>query len=152
MRSVASFAGARDSVAIEGVLETSLYASDLEAAQRFYADVLGLPVFSHEPGRHVFFRCGAAMLLVFDPTRTTSAPGAVGGVAIPPHGAHGPGHICFRVPEAEVTEWRRRLLAANIAIEAEVHWPRGGTSLYVRDPAGNSVEFAPARIWGLGEP
>jgi aminoglycoside/choline kinase family phosphotransferase len=42
------------------------------------------------------------------------------------------------------------VLADNgVAVEAEIAWPRGGSSLYVRDPAGNSVELAPARIWGL---
>jgi catechol 2,3-dioxygenase-like lactoylglutathione lyase family enzyme len=38
---------------------------------------------------------------------------------------------------------------AGISIEAEIRWPRGGASVYVRDPAGNSVELAPARIWGI---
>jgi len=43
-----------------------------------------------------------------------------------------------------------RLDAARIAIEADFEWPGGGRSVYVRDPAGNSVEFAEARIWGFG--
>lgn len=137
---------------IEGVLETSLYATDLAAAEEFYGELLGLPVFSREAGRHVFFRCGGAMLLVFDPTRTISSAGSVGGVPIPPHGAAGPGHACFRIPAAELLGWRERLATAGVPIEAEVQWPRGGTSIYVRDPAGNSIELAPARIWGLGEP
>jgi hypothetical protein len=34
-----------------------------------------------------------------------------------------------------------------VAIESEVSWPGGGRSLYVRDPAGNSLEFASADIW-----
>ena len=34
-------------------------------------------------------------------------------------------------------------------VEAEIHWPHGGASLYLRDPAGNSVELAPGRIWNL---
>lgn len=136
---------------IEGVLETCLYATDLAAAERFYGELLELPVFAREPGRHVFFRCGAAMLLVFDAARTASAAGEVNGVSIPPHGARGAGHVCFRVPEADFPAWRERLAAARIPIEAEVRWPRGGASLYVRDPAGNSVEFAPGRIWGLAD-
>lgn len=134
---------------IAGVLETCLYATDLDAAERFYAGALDLTVFAREPGRHVFFRCGHAMLLVFDPSRTLDAPGAVGGVPVPTHGTTGPGHICFRVPEADLARWRTRLNGAGIAIEAEIQWPRGGTSLYLRDPAGNSVELAPSRIWGL---
>ena len=136
-------------MAIESVLETCLYAEDLAAAERFYGDLLGLPIFAREQGRHVFFRCGAAMLLVFDPTRTVSAAGEVNGVPVPRHGAHGAGHVCFRVPEAELPAWRERFTAAGIPIEAEVEWPRGGSSLYVRDPAGNSVELAPATIWRI---
>src|SRR5436190_9434125 len=134
-------------VAIEGVLETCLYADDLEAAERFYASVLELPVVARVADRHVFFRCGGAMLLVFDPARTASAPGEVGGTPVPAHGAHGAGHVCFRLAADALRGWRERLERAGVAIEAEIAWPRGGSSLYVRDPAGNSVEFAPATIW-----
>ena len=136
---------------IDGVLETCVYASDLDAAERFYAGVLGLTVFAREPGRHVFFRCGSAMLLVFDPERTASSPGQVHGTPVPAHGAHGPGHVCFRIAPGELTQWRERCRGEGIAIEAEIEWPRGGASLYLRDPAGNSVELAPARIWGLAD-
>jgi catechol 2,3-dioxygenase-like lactoylglutathione lyase family enzyme len=136
-------------VSIDGVLETCLYARDLEAAERFYASVLELTVVAHVAERHVFFRCGAAMLLVFDPARTASAPGEVGGTPVPAHGAHGAGHVCFRVAADELGAWRARLERAGVAIEAEIVWPRGGSSLYVRDPAGNSVELAPASIWSI---
>lgn len=137
---------------IQGVLETGVYAEDLVAAERFYGELLGLPVFAREPGRHVFFRCGAAMLLVFNPVRTAVEAGEVGGVAVPRHGAHGAGHVCFQVPESDLAGWRERLAAGGAAIEAEIRWPGGGTSLYTRDPAGNSVELAPARIWGQPAP
>lgn len=132
---------------IEGVLETCLYARDLEAAEHFYADLLGLAVVAREPARHVFLRCGSAMLLVFDPDRTSAAPGQVNGVPVPPHGTHGPAHVCFRIAESDVSIWRDRLHTAGVAIEAEITWPRGGSSIYVRDPAGNSVELAPETIW-----
>jgi catechol 2,3-dioxygenase-like lactoylglutathione lyase family enzyme len=133
---------------IAGVLETCLYAGDLDAAERFYVGLLGLESFAREPGRHVFMRCGAGMLLVFDPARTSSEPGTVGGVAVPAHGTRGAGHVCFRIAADALDAWRDRLERAGVAIEAEIAWPRGGTSLYVRDPAGNSVELAPALIWG----
>jgi hypothetical protein len=45
--------------------------------------------------------------------------------------------------------WRERLTVAGVAIESEFEWPRGGRSIYVRDPAGNSIEFAEPRIWAL---
>ena len=66
---------------IEGVLETCLYCADLDAAERFYAGVLELPVVAHVPERHLFFRCGAGMLLIFDPDRTATSAGQVGRVS-----------------------------------------------------------------------
>ena len=131
-----------------GVLETCLYASDLDAAERFYRDVIGLEPFARVAGRHVFFRCGPrAVFLVFNPA-ATEQPNE-GGTLVPTHGARGPGHVAFAIAEGELQAWRDRLTTHGIAIEAEVGWPRGGRSLYVRDPAGNSVELAPAKIWGV---
>lgn len=130
---------------LTGVLETVLYAADLDAAERFYGGLLGLAVDSRKPGLFVFFRIGRAMLLVFDPTAARHNR------QVPAHGADGPGHVCFAVPEAQLAAWRAHLQAHGVAIEHEERWPRGGWSFYVRDPAGNSVELATPRIWGLPE-
>jgi catechol 2,3-dioxygenase-like lactoylglutathione lyase family enzyme len=134
---------------VDGVLETCLYAADLTAAERFYRDVIGLDPFARVDGRHVFFRCGRGMLLVFDPAATSRTAGTVGGVSVPVHGAHGPGHVAFAVDESSLDAWRTHLGEHEIPIEAEIAWPRGGRSLYVRDPAGNSVELATPSIWGI---
>jgi catechol 2,3-dioxygenase-like lactoylglutathione lyase family enzyme len=130
---------------IDRVLETILYVDDLDAAERFYGHVLGLELDSRKDGLFVFFKCGAGMLLLFEP-RAASA-----GRNVPAHGAHGPGHACFAVAEAHLEYWKERLQAAGVAIEQEVDWARGGRSLYFRDPAGNSLELATPRIWGLPE-
>src|SRR5215203_4087919 len=111
--------------AIEGVLETCLYARDLDAAERFYAVVLELTVVSRVAERHVFFRCGSAMLLVFDPERTSLSPGQVGGTPVPAHGAAGAGHVCFRLAADELPRWRDRFAQAGVPIEATIEWPRG---------------------------
>lgn len=137
---------------IAGVLETCLYADDLDVAARFYGEVLGLEAFARTPGRHVFFRCGAGVLLLFDPAVTATAPGAVGGVPVPAHGARGAGHVALAVAASALDGWAARLAAHGVAVEATIDWPRGGRSLYVRDPAGNSVELATPRIWGLPDP
>lgn len=134
---------------IGGVLEACLYAPDLEAAEQFYTAVLGLEVFSRVAGRHVFFRCGSGMFLVFNPSQTSSEQSAINGVSMPLHGAAGSGHIAFAVPDSEIPVWRERLTRLAVTIEAEITWPRGGRSLYLRDPAQNSVELATPRIWGL---
>jgi catechol 2,3-dioxygenase-like lactoylglutathione lyase family enzyme len=128
---------------IRRVLETILYVDDLEAAKRFYGEVLGLELDSRQPGLFVFFRCGEGMLLLFEPEAASA------GRSVPAHGARGPGHACFAVPEAELDAWKARLREASVAIEQEVAWPRGGRSFYFRDPAGNSLELATPRIWGL---
>jgi catechol 2,3-dioxygenase-like lactoylglutathione lyase family enzyme len=130
---------------IDRVLETILYVDDLDAAERFYGHVLGLELDSRKDGLFVFFKCGAGMLLLFEP-RAASA-----GRNVPAHGAHGPGHACFAVAEAHLEYWKERLQAAGVAIEQKVDWARGGRSLYFRDPAGNSLELATPRIWGLPE-
>ena len=136
---------------IDRILEACLYAADLDSAERFYANVLGLERFSAAPGRHVFFRCGDAMFLVFNPARTSAEASLVGGAPVPTHGATGPGHVAFAVPDAEIPLWRTRLEAAGVTIESEVTWPRGGRSLYLRDPAGNCVELASPKLWGLAD-
>ena len=127
---------------VEQVLETCLYADDLDLAETFYRDVLGLTPFARVEDRHVFFRCGATVFLVFNPLRTAQAEGDV-----PPHGAHGPGHVAFVMQEEDIKAWRERLSAHNVPIETEITWPSGGYSLYFRDPAGNSVELALPQVW-----
>jgi catechol 2,3-dioxygenase-like lactoylglutathione lyase family enzyme len=129
--------------AIETVVETVVYAADLAAAEGFYAGVLGLPVVGREAERQVFFRVGpASMLLVFDPAATLR------GGAFPPHGATGPGHVALGVRPDALDNWRRHLAAHKIAVEREYSWPRGGRSLYFRDPAGNLVELVTPGVWG----
>ena len=131
-----------------GILETVLYAADLDAVERFYAEVLGLVPFSKLAGRQLFYRCGEQVLLIFNPA-ATAQPSATA-LPVPPHGAVGHGHICFKASSREITAWRERLEAKGIAIESDFIWPAsGGRSIYFRDPAGNCLEFAEPKIWGL---
>ena len=128
------------------ILETCLYVGDLDAAERFYTGVLGLELHSRQEDRHLFLRCGSRMLLLFNPQRSCDA-----GSDIPPHGALGAGHLAFAAREEELPQWRQHLETHGIPIERTVAWPGGGHSIYFRDPAGNSLEFATPRIWGLNE-
>ena len=130
------------------VLETVLYAHDLVAIEDFYRRVLGLEPFSAVADRHIFYRCGNQMLLIFNPNNTRNSP-APSSLPVPPHGAEGPGHVCFRASSEEIANWRTRLEALGVPIEADFEWPRGGRSIYFRDPAGNCLEFAEPRIWGV---
>ena len=97
-----------------GILETVLYAADLDAAEAFYTRVLGFALHSKVPGRHIFFRCGEQMLLIFNPRETLKGAPA-GALPVPPHGADGEGHVCFRARAGEIDRWRSRLAAAGLA-------------------------------------
>lgn len=132
-----------------GILESALYAENLDAAEAFYSDVLGLERISRVGDRHVFFRCGDGVLLIFNPSETVKPPAPDAKLPVPPHGMRGQGHVCFRASEAEIDDWKQHLSANGVTIESEFEWPKGGRSIYFRDPAGNSIEFANPKIWGL---
>ena len=84
------------------------------------------------------------LFLIFNP-RETARPGQ----SVPSHGSQGAGHVAFAVPEEEISGWRTYLEKNGIEIEADVIWPGGGRSLYIRDPAHNSVELTSPSIWGI---
>ena len=128
----------------EEILESCLYVDDLEAAEEFYRRVFALELHSKVEGRHVFFACGRGMLLLFNPAKTREPTEVV-----PTHGAHGPGHIAFAMKPANVQAWLDHLERQGVEIETEVAWPKGGHSIYFRDPAGNSVELATPKVWNL---
>lgn len=127
-------------------METSLYGSDVTALEAFYTRVLGLKVIRRLGVQGSALACGRSVLLLFDPSLTNAQQGEV-----PAHGAEGRGHVAFSIRTEEYALWRRHLDAVGVAVESEVDWPRGGHSLYFRDPAGNSVELTTGATWGMGE-
>lgn len=128
------------------ILETALYAADLDAAEAFYGGLLGLERIARAGNRHLFYRVGAGVLLLFNPSET-EVPSDTATIPVPTHGARGPGHMCFAMARDDIAAVRARLIAAGVAVDSEFDWPNGAHSLYVRDPAGNSVEFAEPRLW-----
>ncbi|MES0039393.1 VOC family protein [Mesorhizobium sp. M0046] len=131
------------------ILESALYVTDLAAAERFYSGVLRLDPLGKVDGRHLFFRCGDGVLLIFNAEATKVPPASDAKLKVPPHGAVGEGHLCFAASADEIPRWKAHLEAKKIAIESEFEWPQGGRSIYIRDPSGNSIEFAEPRIWGI---
>ncbi|MFZ4508107.1 MAG: VOC family protein [Fimbriimonas sp.] len=129
------------------VLETVLYAEDLESAYDFYTGVLGLPVISFDPARDLFLRLEDSVLIVFRPSKTVIPDSGV-----PPHGTVGAGHAAFCVEEGELATWRKKLEEHGVVILQEVTWANEARSvqarsLYFNDPAGNVLEFATKNLW-----
>jgi catechol 2,3-dioxygenase-like lactoylglutathione lyase family enzyme len=130
---------------LNGLLEAAVYVDDLDRAEAFYNGILGLEKIGRQDGRHVFFKCGETIVLVFR-AEETRKPLLSDGLSIPLHGAVGAGHICFAVDGSMLDGWRARLENAAVAIEADFRWPNGARSVYFRDPGGNSIELAEPRL------
>ena len=131
---------------IKGVLETALYVDDLERARRFYDEVLGLtPVFADE--RLCAFEVAEGSILLLFPRGKTLETVVMPGGTIPPHDGHGPLHIAFAVGADDIQGWEQRLETQGIPVEGRTAWPRGGHSLYFRDPDGHLLELATPGLW-----
>jgi catechol 2,3-dioxygenase-like lactoylglutathione lyase family enzyme len=136
---------------LHGVLETSLYISDLDRAVKFYREVLGLRLIEDkyfEGGRGAALQVGTgpSVLLLFraDVTRQ-------GGMLLA-HGTTGAGHAAFRIVASEIPAWRERLRAHGVPIEQEFAFGDNPPSIYFRDPDGNVLELAVETIWALEGP
>jgi catechol 2,3-dioxygenase-like lactoylglutathione lyase family enzyme len=126
---------------IVDVYETVLYGSDIDAVVLFYRDIVGLTLIEADPALMAVLRLpGGGVLLIFDPLAT-----AVPGRQVPSHGAQGAGHVAFRVEDLDA--WRAHLSDQGIEIEREIDWGPECSSVYVRDPAGNSIEFVRGDLW-----
>jgi catechol 2,3-dioxygenase-like lactoylglutathione lyase family enzyme len=130
---------------IKAVLETPLYVDDLDRARRFYQDVLGLEAMI-EDDRFSGYAVGATVLLLFAKS-ASNEPVVMKLGTIPPHGGEGRLHIAFAVDKDELAAWEARLAEHQAEIEGRVRWPKGGESIYFRDPDGHLLELATPGLW-----
>ena len=132
---------------LDRVLETALYVDDLDRAAAFYADVLGL-VSLYDDERLRAFAVGSSVLLLFRRGASLETIKLPGGT-IPPHDGSGPVHVAFAVATDELARWEARLGDRDIPIEGRTDWPRGGRSVYFRDPDGHLLELATPGLWRI---
>jgi catechol 2,3-dioxygenase-like lactoylglutathione lyase family enzyme len=132
--------------ALGRILETSLYVDDVDRTRAFYEGVLGLRPMMHDE-RLTAYPVGPGSVLLLFRRGTTGEAAPTPGGTIPPHDGSGKLHYAFAVAADAMDSWRSHLLGKNVAIESEVAWPRGGRSVYFRDPEGNLVELATPGLW-----
>lgn len=117
-----------------GISELVLEVTDLEAARRFYRDLLGFEETLYGEGRE-----GRYWYLVGDSARLglwTPQVGLAGGRG----GAHV--HFAFHLADGEIDELMERLGRSDAEVEVEGPIQLGpGRAVYLTDPDGNVVEF-----------
>jgi catechol 2,3-dioxygenase-like lactoylglutathione lyase family enzyme len=130
------------------VLETSLYVDDVARSVEFYSRVFGLEKLQGDDRFCALNVSGQQVLLLFRKHGTTE-PIFIPGGMIPPHDGEGTTHLAFTIPLESEAEWSGHLSAHNVRIESRVEWPRGGFSLYFRDPDGHLLELVSPGCWAI---
>lgn len=126
-----------------GLFEMVLEVADLERSERFYREIIGLPLANRwgqdtdddDDRPAVFLEIGPHAFLGLWPPET----GGEGAIASGRGGAHV--HFALLVKHGTLTEVRERLVAAGVEITADRDFGRGNRAIYFDDPDGNVVEL-----------
>lgn len=126
-----------------GLFEMVLEVSDLERSERFYHEVIGLPIADRwgEERQATFLTLGREGFLGLWPVET-GGPNAI-------HGGRGGAHVHFAllVPPGSLPAFAARINAAGHQTEHHEFAP-GNLALYVTDPDGHVLELTErATLW-----
>ena len=133
---------------LNGILETAVYVDDMARAQAFYEEVMGLKPMFQDRRLTAYDVAGRGVLLVFK-RGASLEPAVLPGGTIPAHDGAGPLHLAFAIGADRLAAWEERLKANRVEIEGRTDWPRGGKSIYFRDPDGHLIELATPGLWPI---
>lgn len=124
-------------VAVDGLIELVLEVADLERAEHFYHEVLGLPVVERwsAPRPAVWLAMGRNARLGLWPPQTGGRRAL--------HGGRGGAHVHFALGVAsdDLAAALESLRAQGRDVEGPVRFPEGDQALYLTDPDGHVVEL-----------
>src|SRR5215469_1928167 len=125
-----------------GILESSLYVTDVARSAQFYEKIFGFRVISDFGGRGCAMKAGnRQILLLFKKGASRAIP--------TPHDGDGELHLAFAIPAAEMANWEAWLAGNGIAVEEKRTWELGGHSLYFRDLDRHLIEVATPGTWSI---
>ncbi len=133
---------------LNGVLETALYVADMQRARDFFETVMRLAPFTADHRFTAYDVGNQTVLLLFlhgETQQTVILPDEMG--TIPPHDGEGRVHMALAIGVDQLDAWETQLHEHGIEIEGRTHWPRGGESLYFRDPDDHLLELATPGVW-----
>lgn len=126
----------------DGILESSLYVSDVARSARFYESTFGFRVIREFAGRGCAIQAGKhQVLLLFKKGASRAIQSS--------HDGDGELHIAFAIAADELSTWESWLQTRGIAVEEKRNWESGGWSLYFRDPDRHLLEVATPGTWPL---
>jgi catechol 2,3-dioxygenase-like lactoylglutathione lyase family enzyme len=126
----------------DGILESSLYVSDLPRSVRFYQKTFGFGVISDFGERGCAMEAGPRQVLLLFKKGASRA-------ITSPHDGDGELHLAFAISSAELPNWESWLEQKGIAVEEKRAWELGGWSLYFRDPDRHLLELATPGTWSV---
>jgi catechol 2,3-dioxygenase-like lactoylglutathione lyase family enzyme len=124
----------------DGILESSLYVSDVARSVRFYEETFGFRVIVEFGERGCAMLAGTRQVLLLfkkGASRATETP----------HDGDGELHLAFAIASAELANWESWLQTKEIRVEDKKKWELGGWSLYFRDPDRHLLELATPGTW-----
>ena len=125
-----------------GILESSLYVSDVLRAVRFYEKIFGFRVISDFGQRGCAMQVGTHQVLLLFKKGASRARES-------PHDGDGELHLAFAIPAAELVRWESWLTENGITVEERRNWDFGGQSVYFRDPDRHLIEVATPGTWTI---
>jgi catechol 2,3-dioxygenase-like lactoylglutathione lyase family enzyme len=133
---------------LTGIIETSIYVDDLDRASRFYEELFDIKRIESDERLRAYSVGGRSVLLIFKRGASVQVTelsfGKMGS-----HDGSGPLHLAFSISTEDLPEWEKLLAEKGVAIESRIRWPRGGTSLYFRDPDNHLVELVTPGVWSI---
>jgi catechol 2,3-dioxygenase-like lactoylglutathione lyase family enzyme len=126
----------------DGILESSLYVSDVPRSVRFYNETFGFSVISEFGERGCAMHAGTRQVLLLFKKGASRA-------ITSPHDGDGELHLAFAIPSNELPSWESWLQERSIVVEEKRKWEAGGWSLYFRDPDRHLLELATPGTWSV---
>jgi len=127
---------------VEGILESSLYLSDVPHSMQFYEKILGFRLISDFGGRGCAMEAGNRQVLLLFKKGGSRAIKS-------PHDGDGELHLAFAIRAEDLACWEAWLVENGITVEEKRIWNLGGQSIYFRDPDRHLIEIATPGVWSI---
>jgi len=127
---------------LNGLLEVAIYVDEMARSVEFYRRVLDFEAIYEGDRLWALGVAGRQVLLICLRTASADLPAIA-------HDAEGRQHVAFAVARTDLDAWNERLETLSVPIEQIREWPRGGRSLYFRDPDGHLIELATPGVWSI---